>query len=85
MRIFLSPQFEKNYKKIPREIQLLLQKKEKFFRINPYHPSLKTHKLSGKLKKILSFSINYHYRVVFRFVEKDVVIFYDVGTHSIYQ
>lgn len=85
MRIFLSPQFEKSYKKIPREIQLLLQKKEKTFRINPYHPSLKTHKLFGKLKKISSFSVNYNYRVVFRFIEKNAVIFYDVGTHSIYQ
>lgn len=85
MKIFLAPQFEKNYKKLPPTIQLLLQKKEKEFRKNPRHPSLKTHKLSGKLKDFFSFSINYSYRVVFRFEDKESVIFYDVGTHSIYK
>ncbi|MEK7524036.1 MAG: type II toxin-antitoxin system mRNA interferase toxin, RelE/StbE family [Patescibacteria group bacterium] len=85
MRIFLSPLFEKNYKALPRHIQLNLQKKEKIFQINPHHPSLKTHKLSGKMKEFSSFSINRSYRVIFRFVAKNQVIFYDVGTHQIYQ
>lgn len=85
MRIFLSPQFEKSYKKLPRRIQLLLQEKEKLFRINPYHPPLKTHKLYGKLENFLSFSVNLSYRVIFKFMEKEKVIFYDVGTHSIYK
>ena len=84
MKIFLAPQFEKNYRKLPHHIQLLLQKKEKEFRKNPRSPSLKMHKLSGKLKDFFSFSINYSYRVVFRFMDKENVIFYDVGTHSIY-
>lgn len=85
MRIFLSPQFEKSYKNLPRRIQLLLQEKEKLFRTNPYHPSLKTHKLYGKLEKFLSFSVNLSYRVIFKFMDKEKVIFYDVGTHSIYK
>lgn len=85
MRIFLSHQFEKNYKNLPKKIKLLLQKKEDLFRKNPYNPSLKTHHLGGLLKDLSSFSVNYSYRVLFRFIDKERVIFYDVGTHSIYQ
>lgn len=35
------------------------------FRINPFEPSLKTHKLSGKLKNCWNFSVEYDLRIVF--------------------
>ena len=84
MRIFITPNFEKSYKKLPREIQLTLHKKEKIFRKNPHHPSLRTHGLTGKLTGLSSFFVDYSYRVLFKFEEKGIAIFYDVGTHSIY-
>ncbi|CUR32545.1 conserved hypothetical protein [Planktothrix tepida PCC 9214] len=34
------------------------------FAVNPYDPSLKTHKLSGKLKEFWSFIIDYDARVL---------------------
>lgn len=84
MRIFITPNFEKSYKKLPRKIQLVLQKKEIIFRKNPRHPSLKTHKLAGELTGLFSFSVDHSYGVLFKFEEKGSSIFYDVGTHSIY-
>jgi mRNA-degrading endonuclease YafQ of YafQ-DinJ toxin-antitoxin module len=37
------------------------------FKSNPFDPKLKTHRLSGKLKDLWSFSIEYDLRVVFYF------------------
>lgn len=40
-----------------------------FFKNNPFEPKLRTHKLSGKLKDLWSFSIEYDLRVIFSFAE----------------
>lgn len=85
MKIIYSSKFAKEYKKLPRRIKLIAEKKEKIFRKDPFDSSLKTHKLSGKLKDFYSFSINYQYRVIFEFKDKGVVWFHKVGTHEIYR
>lgn len=55
-----------------------------FFSIDPYTPRLKTHKLSGKLKDLWSFSIEYNLRVVFYFTNDNPkkAILVDIGTHE---
>jgi addiction module RelE/StbE family toxin len=52
------------------------------FRNNPFDPKLRTHKLSGKLKDLWSFSIEYDLRVIFSFAEQNKVIFVDIGGHK---
>jgi mRNA-degrading endonuclease YafQ of YafQ-DinJ toxin-antitoxin module len=52
------------------------------FRNNPFDQSLRTHKLSGRLKDLWSFSIEYDLRVVFSFLEGDRALFIDIGTHE---
>ena len=49
---------------------------------DPYHVKLRTHKLTGALKDLWSFSIEYDLRVIFFFVKDNVVIFEDIGTHD---
>lgn len=61
------------------------EKKEKIFRKNPHDPRLKTHKLSGRLKDYWAFSVNYKYRIIFSFMEKNEARFYVIGTHEIYK
>ncbi len=56
--------------------------KLELFTVNPFHVSLRTHKLSGKLKEYWSFSIEYDLRVVFYFADKEKVVFVDIGTHK---
>jgi addiction module RelE/StbE family toxin len=85
MKIYYSSKFEKEYKKLPLRVKRLAEKKEKVFRKNPFEPSLKTHKLTGKLKSYYSFSIDYQYRIIFELVEKDTVWLHSVGTHEIYK
>ena len=51
--------------------------------IDPYHPSLRLHKLKGKLRAYYSVSINMKYRVVIDFVIRDnEIIPIDIGTHD---
>ena len=50
---------------------------------DPYHPSLRLHKLRGKLSNFYSVSINMKYRVVLDFIiQDDVIILIDIGSHS---
>lgn len=84
MKIFYSPRFSRQYKKLPQEIRVKAREKEVIFRANPYDNLLKTHKLNGKLADFWSFSVDYKIRIIFEFQEKDVVIFHDIGDHDIY-
>ena len=52
------------------------------FQENPFDPKLKTHRLSGQLHGLWSFSIDYDMRVVFSFVEPGRALFVDIGTHE---
>ena len=52
------------------------------FQNNPFDQTLRTHKLSGRLKDLWSFSIEYDLRVVFTFLEGEQALFIDIGTHE---
>jgi mRNA-degrading endonuclease YafQ of YafQ-DinJ toxin-antitoxin module len=52
------------------------------FQNNPFDPKLKTHKLSGQLKDLWSFSIEYDVRVIFSFIDDKKALFVDIGTHK---
>jgi mRNA-degrading endonuclease YafQ of YafQ-DinJ toxin-antitoxin module len=54
------------------------------FILDPIEAKLKTHKLSGKLKDLWSFSIGNDFRVVFYFTtdKPRKAIFVDIGTHD---
>ena len=82
--IYYTSDFRTAYRKLPTRIQNAVDHKDKLFRINPFQPSLRTHKLRGELGGLWSFWITRDYRVLFEFV-KDGAIFYDVGTHEIYK
>jgi len=52
------------------------------FRNNPFDQRLRTHKLSGRLKDLWSFSIEHDLRIVFSFLEGERALFVDIGTHD---
>ncbi|MBN1664490.1 MAG: plasmid stabilization protein [Deltaproteobacteria bacterium] len=59
------------------------EKTLKILEINPYHPSLRLHKLRGKLSELYSVSINISYRVTIMFlIEDDKIIPTDIGSHD---
>jgi len=59
------------------------EKTLKLLELNPEHPSLRLHKLQGKLSELYSVSINITYRICIDFiVEDDKIIPVDVGSHD---
>jgi len=85
MIIRYSSRFIKELKKLTKEKQKLAVKREAIFRKDPFDSRLKTHKLSGSLQGYWAFSLTYSDRVVFRFIKRDEVIFYKIGSHDIYR
>ncbi|MDX2129667.1 MAG: type II toxin-antitoxin system YafQ family toxin [Chloroherpetonaceae bacterium] len=83
--ICFSSSFQRAYKKRIKG-NLLLQKrfedKLEIFKKNPFEKSFFTHKLSGDLKDLMSFSIDYDVRVVFYFNSQGDAVFVDIGSHD---
>ncbi|MDP3695514.1 MAG: hypothetical protein Q8R42_05325 [Desulfocapsaceae bacterium] len=66
------PELERQYLKA---LQLL--------EANPFHPSLRLHRLSGRLDELHSVSINLSYRITMEFlIENQEIIPVDVGDHD---
>lgn len=82
--IIYSSDFLKDIDNLPKEIIDLAFKKEKIFRESPFHPSLRSHPLKGKLEGLWSMSINKKYRIIFQ-VEESEVVFISIGKHDIYR
>ena len=85
IEIAFYPSFIKNFKKRTKNNRILLERfaeKLNIFKNDPFDPRLKTHKLTGELKDLYSFSIDYELRIIFCFYESNKVIFTDIGTHD---
>jgi addiction module RelE/StbE family toxin len=85
MTIRFSSSFKRAYKKFIESNPTLgarFDKKMLLFAADPKHPSLQTHKLSGKMKDLWSFSIDKSIRVVFHFEEDGSVLLESIGTHD---
>lgn len=51
--------------------------------VNPFHPSLRLHALSGRLKGIHSISINLSYRITLEIlIQDEEVVLINVGDHD---
>lgn len=85
MEIIYSPHFAREYKKLPHKIKLIAEKKERLFRLNPFHAGLRTHKLKGQLSNYWAFSIDFKYRIIFEFKGKNQVNFLSAGDHKVYE
>lgn len=84
MEIIYSQRFFKDYKKLDVSVRKSAKSVEQIFRTNPFDPRLKTHKLNGKLKNHWAFSVDYQYRIIFRFLEPEKVYFNTIGKHDVY-
>lgn len=69
-------------KKHPNMVERYIKTVE-ILEVNPYHPSLRIHKLKGTICEFYSISINMEYRVVIDFIIKEnEIIPIDIGTHD---
>jgi addiction module RelE/StbE family toxin len=77
--------FKKKYKKIftlNTELKISFWEAISRFSQNPFDTKLRTHKLTGKLKGLWSFSVSYDCRVIFRFINDTEVLLIDIGSHD---
>jgi len=77
--------FIKNVKKWLRkhpELKIKFEECIRLFTQDPFHPSPKTHNLSGKLSKYFTFSISHQYRIVFKFLSASKVLLIEISTHE---
>lgn len=86
MEVSFSDSFKKVFKK---RIKSTENESEFWIRLewfinDPFDSRLKTHKLSGKLKDLWSFSLEYDLRVVFYFTKEKPkrAVLVDIGTHD---
>jgi mRNA-degrading endonuclease YafQ of YafQ-DinJ toxin-antitoxin module len=85
VEVSFSSSFKRVFKKRIKgntELETRFWQKLEQFTVNPFNPSLKTHRLSGKLKDFWSFSIDYDARVLFYFTEDEKAVFVDIGSHD---
>jgi len=85
VEISFSSSFRRAFKKRIKgniDLEARFWKKVEQFTIDPFDQSLKTHKLSGKLKELWSFSVEYDDRVLFYFTEDGNAVFVDIGSHD---
>ncbi len=83
--IFYSPSFLKLAKKLPFDVFKIFEKKEKIFRLNPLHPSLRLHQLHANLSGLWSITINKNYRLIFQRQDNGDILFVSIGKHDIYK
>lgn len=84
MFILYTPHFKREAKRIPLSLRATIEERINLFMTDPFHSSLKAHKLSGKLQDYWAFSIDYRIRIIYKFVDKKTAIFHSIGDHSIY-
>jgi addiction module RelE/StbE family toxin len=85
MEVSFSSSFKRAFKKRIKgnpDLESRFWQKLEQFTIEPFAPTLKTHKLSGKLRDFWSFSIDYDARVLFYFTEDEKAVFVDIGSHD---
>ena len=84
MKISYHPQFVRQFRRLPEDLQDEVMEKIELFEKNPKNPALKTHKLHGRLKDYSAFSVNYSHRIVFDVVSKEAILL-EIGNHDIYR
>ena len=78
--------FKRLIRKSP-QLRPLIEKTLRQLAEDPYHSSLRTHKLVGDLSDIWACSVDYNHRILFEFVQKaeselDAILLLNIGSHD---
>ncbi len=90
MKIAWTPKSLRAFKRLARknpQLRPLILKTLKQLENNHFHPSLRTHKLTGDLSDTWSCSIGYQYRILFEFIkdpetEENAILLLNIGSHD---
>lgn len=82
MKIKFHKNFEKKYKILPKKLKEKVKERNINFVNNPFDPVLNNHALKGKYFGYRSINITGDVRIIYKFLEKEAVLFIDVDSHS---
>ena len=85
LKIIYSPGFISQFEQLDKKTKNIALEKIDLFIENQKHPSLRTHKLKGRLSDHFSFSVDYTMRIVFTYADRGGVRFLKIGDHSVYR
>ena len=85
MTVSYKPSFIRQFRKLEPALQQEAVEKIELFRNPANHRGLGVHKLQGPLVGRWSFSVNFKYRIVFRYETKSEVALLAIGDHEIYR
>lgn len=85
IKVGYGSEFLRIYNKLEAELKKEVQEKISLFRDRKNHKFLKVHKLHGRLRERYSFSVNYKFRIVFKYLDKKTAVLLTVGDHDIYK
>lgn len=85
-----SPAFTRALKKMIPRNSVLSDKAEQTLTLlaqDPFHPSLRTHKLKGVLEGTWACTVDYNYRILFEFIQnktsgKEEIFLLTIGVHD---
>ncbi len=88
--LVFASSFKRSCKALIREkkgIELKISEKLNLLARDPFHPSLRTHKLKSKLSGAWAFTVEYYCRIIFNFVKnpessEEEILLIDIGTHD---
>lgn len=88
-QIAWTPKSLRAYKRLVRQnpqLRVPIEETLRQLAIDPFHPTLKTHKLSGEFDTIWSASITYSYRILFKFTiveqPENAILLLNLGNHD---
>lgn len=85
-KLFFTESYRRKERKFLRKHPELVEIYDKviyLLTINPQHPSLRLHKLSGRLAPFHSISITLSYRLIVLFhIQGDTIMPFDIGSHD---
>lgn len=90
MKIAWTPKSLRSFKRLVRknpQLRIAIAKALRQLENDCYHPSLRTHKLTGNLADVWSCSIDYKYRILFEFIqdsktEENAILLLNLGSHD---
>ncbi len=85
LRIGYKTAFFRSFNKLPAELQDEVEERIELFRTDAKNPSLRIHKLKGKMAGQWSFSVNYAYRIIFMYEDTKTAVLIAVGDHDVYK
>ncbi len=82
MKVGFNKNFEKQFDKLPKNIQEQFFSRLNIFLVNSFNPILNNHQLHGKLKNMRSINVSGDIRAIYEEVSESKVVFLEIGNHS---